>query len=132
LNDIEKILNHDFLIQIVSIESIKFDSSSDTTNFATELISIIELKIIVIEPTTEKNRLSENIYDLKLTKVTCYKIDFNSSEEKNLEFDTDEVTLEKHPKNIGSYTLKFFNASTNINITFSELTMNLLSFREFI
>ena len=70
---------------------------------------------------------SENIYDLKLTKVSNYKIAFSDTDERNFEFDTDEVTLERHSEPTEIYTLNFFNTSTKINITFSELSILLLS-----
>ena len=125
MTEIEKILNRDFLIQLVSVESIKSYMCTFRSESRTELKSIVELKIMVIEPTAGKNNLSENIYDLKLAKVTSYKIDLGDTDERILEFDTDEVTLEKLPEE--KYMLMFINASTNINITFSELTIDLLS-----
>ena len=132
MTDIEKVLNPDFLLCLVSIESIQFYAEVEDSINKRGLISSVELKVMVIEPTNQKNKLSENIYVLNLTRISVFETWFADTGERAFEFDTDEVTLKKESDSSQIYALKFLNATTNITISFSNLAIQLIHKREFI
>ena len=122
MTKIEKILNRDFLLRLVSIESLRFYTTVDTTLDHKGLISIAELEVMVIEP--DKNNISkENIYELKLFNVKNIITCLGETDENSFIFDTDEVTLKLESKNKGEYELKFINATVQIKISFNNITL---------
>lgn len=125
MTKIELILNADFLLQLVSIETIQHYATIDTSIKNEGMKSWVELKVMVLEPAENKQGIEENIYELVLGNITNYQIDFENVDDRIFLFDTDEVKLERNTGN--AYSLYFSNSSVNINITFSELCIKLLS-----
>ncbi|WP_293306131.1 hypothetical protein [Pedobacter sp. UBA5917] len=125
MTEIESILNADFLLKLVAIETIQHYSTIDTSIKNEGMESKVELKVMVLEPAENNQGVDENIYELVLGNVTSYQMDFNNVNERTFEFDTDEVKLERNTGN--AYLLRFFNSSVNINIVFSELSIKQLN-----
>ncbi|MFO0361924.1 MAG: hypothetical protein ACK500_08850 [Flavobacteriales bacterium] len=129
MTHIDQILNQDFLIRLVSIQSIKAIASADTSMLSTGPSSDVEMRVMAIEPGEAESTLSENIYNLRFSQVTRIQIDLSSILERTFEFDTDEVTLVRHEEHVCAYTISFRNSHADIHITFSEIAMLLLSKR---
>jgi hypothetical protein len=127
MTEIEAMLNPTFLLNLVTIETIQYYATIDTSIKNAGLKSKVELKVTLIEPGSNKNELNENIYELLLTHVTSYQIDIIYEDYRTFEFDTDEVRLEKDGKSEGIYVLNFTNASVDIHIKFSGLAVKLLA-----
>jgi hypothetical protein len=127
MTEIEAILNPTFLFNLVALETIKHYATIDTSIKNEGLESKVELKVMLIEPGSGELELNENIYELILTHVTSYQIDFSNENERTFEFDTDEVRLERDGKSAGIYTLSFINTSVDVHIKFSGLAVKLLS-----
>ncbi len=125
MSEIEAVLNPEFLLKLVAIETIQHYATIDTSRHNKGLDSRIELKVTVLEPAGYGQEVNEYIYELILTHVTSYQIDFIHPDNRTFEFDTDEVKLEKDKGS--SYLLSFINSSVNINIAFSGLKTKLLS-----
>lgn len=127
MTKIEAILNPTFLLNLVAIETIKHYATIDTSIKNKGLESKVELKVMLIEPGSNEHELNENIYELLLTHVTSYRIDFINEDNRTFEFDTNEVRLEKDGRSACVYILSFINASVDIHITFSGLAVKLLA-----
>lgn len=130
MTEIPKILNPDFLLRMVAIESISYHSKADESIDQFKFTSLAELNVIVIEPTQKAAVLSENRYTLELLNIDKYSICYGEIDPHTFEFDTDEVKLEKEDES-GRYLLKFRNASTKIDISFKAVTIKLKSRRGF-
>ncbi|KRT16549.1 hypothetical protein ASU31_10330 [Pedobacter ginsenosidimutans] len=126
MTEIEAILNPAFLLNLIAIETIKHYSTIDTSIKNEGMESKVELKVMLIEPRSDEHKLSENIYELILTHVTSYQIDFLHEDERAFEFDIDEVKLERDSKSEDMYVLSFINASVDIHIKFSGLAIKRL------
>jgi hypothetical protein len=127
MTEIEAMLNPTFLLNLVTIETIQYYSTIDTSIKNEGMERKVELKVMLIEPGSNKNELNENIYELLLTHVTSYQIDIINEDYRTFEFDTDEVKLEKDGKSEDMYILSFINASVDIHIKFSGLVVKLLA-----
>jgi hypothetical protein len=127
MSKIEAILNPAFLLNLVAIETIQHYSTIDTSIKNEGMESKVELKVMLIEPRSDKHKLSENIYEQILTHVTSYQIDFLNADDGTFEFDTDEVKLERDSRSENMYILSFINASVDIHVKFSGLEVKLLT-----
>ncbi|MBT2564417.1 hypothetical protein J7E50_19730 [Pedobacter sp. ISL-68] len=127
--EIDTMLNPMFLLNLVAIETIKHYSTIDTSIKDEGLESKVELKVMLLKPTEKENEVNEHFYELILTHVTNYQIDFINEDNRTFEFDTDEVQLERDDKS-DVYILSFINSSISIYIKFSELEMKLLNCNE--
>lgn len=127
MTEIEKVLNPDFLLQLVSIEKIKYLAVADTSIKNKGLDSRVELRIMLLEPTEKEHEVNEQLYELTLANVAAYKIDFTNVDNRTFEFDTDEVKLKRHDKTEDMYGLSFVNASVNLYIAFSKIEIRRLN-----
>jgi len=127
MSEIEAILSPAFLLKLVAIETIKQYSTIDTSIKNEGLQNKVELKVMLIEPSSDESELNENIYEIILKDVTSYQIDFLNPDDRTFEFDTDEVKLERESKSEGMYILSFINASVEIYIKFSGVEVKLLT-----
>ena len=132
LTEIEQILNPDFLRRLVSIESIQQLVKIDSSTNIDSLTSLVDIEVMVIEPTEKKGVLSENIYNINVTNIGDYTIEFNDTDSRSLNFDTDEVWLEMDEKKAQNYILNFSNDSVIIQISFKNVILKLIRKREFI
>ena len=126
LPSIPEILNKEFLLRLVAIESINHSTLSKTSFGNTTFNNIVELDVLVLEPKGKLNEISECIYRLHLRKVSRYFLEVFEEDERTLEFDTDEVTL-KTEGTSGVYTLQFFNAYANLSISFKDIAITPVS-----
>ncbi|WP_431293962.1 hypothetical protein [Pedobacter sp. P26] len=76
MSEIEAVLNPEFLLKLVAIETIQHYATIDTSVKNEGLESKVELKVMLIEPSSNKHELNENIYELILTHVSNYQINF--------------------------------------------------------
>lgn len=129
MTEIESILNPTFLLNLVSIETIQYYATIDTSIKDEGMESKVELKVMLLKPTEKEHEVNEHFYELILTHVTNYQIDFMNEDNRTFEFDTDEVQLERDDKS-DVYILSFINSSVSIYIKFSGLGMKLLNFNE--
>jgi hypothetical protein len=129
MTEIEAILSPVFLLNLVSIETIKHYSTIDTSVKDEGMESKVELKVMLLEPTEKEHEVNEHFYELILTCVTNYQIDFINEDNRTFEFDTDEVGLKRDGKS-DVYILSFINSSVSIYIKFSGLEMKLLNCSE--
>lgn len=129
MTEIEAILNPTFLLNLVSIETIQYYAAIDTSIKNEGLESKVELRVMLLKPTEKENEVNEHFYELILTHVTNYQIDFINEDNRTFEFDTDEVQLERDDKS-DVYILSFINSSVSIYIKFSKLEMKLLNCNE--
>ena len=129
MTEIETILNPTFLLNLVSIETIQYYAAIDTSIKNEGLESKVELRVMLLKPTEKENEVNEHFYELILTHVTNYQIDFINEDNRTFEFDTDEVQLERDDKS-DVYILSFINSSVSIYIKFSKLEMKLLNCNE--
>ena len=127
---IEDILNRVFLIRIVSIETLQFNILSRKNDSKDGPDNFVELKLMAIEPALN-SKLSENIYALVLKKVTMFNCSFDDLNERTLEFDVDEINLEKEKSDSQKYILRFQNNSVTIEISFDDLSLQVLTKSEF-
>ncbi|WP_426326228.1 hypothetical protein [Pedobacter sp. R-06] len=127
--EIESILNPTFLLNLVSIETIQYYATIDTSIKEEGMESKVELKVMLLKPTEKEHEVNEHFYELILTHVTNYQIDFMNEDNRTFEFDPDEVQLERDDKS-DVYILSFINSSVSIYIKFSGLGMKLLNFNE--
>lgn len=127
MSEIEAVLNPEFLLKLVAIETIQHYSTVDSSSHNKGLDSRIELKVTVLEPTGNGQEVNEYIYELTLTHVTSYQIDFVNADNRTFEFDTDEVKLERDSKFEDKYILSFINATVDVHIKFSGLAIKLLT-----
>jgi len=98
MTEIEAILNPTFLLNLVSIETIQYYAAIDTSIKNEGLESKVESKVMLLKPTEKENEVNEHFYELILTHVTNYQIDFINEDNRTFEFDTDEVQLERDSK----------------------------------
>ncbi|QNR83602.1 hypothetical protein H9N25_16830 [Pedobacter riviphilus] len=130
MSKIEAILNPIFLLNLVSIETIQYYSTIDTSIEDEGIESKVELKVMLLKPTEKEHEVNEHFYELILTHVTNYQIDFMNEDNRTFEFDTDEVQLERDSKSEDMYILSFINASVDIHIKFRGLAIKLLTCNE--
>ncbi|MGQ7852789.1 hypothetical protein ACUN24_00920 [Pedobacter sp. WC2501] len=112
------------MLNLVTIETIQHYATIDTSIKNEGMESKVELKVL-IEPSSNKHELNENIYELILTHVSNYQINFLNENNRTFEFDTDEVKLERDSKFEDKYILSFINASVDLHIKFSGLAIKL-------
>ena len=127
MTEIEAILNPTFLLNLVSIETIQYYAAIDTSIKNEGLESKVELKVMLLKPTEKENEVNEHFYELILTHVANYQIDFINEDNRTFEFDTDEVQLKRDSKSENMYILSFINASVDIHVKFGGLAIKLLT-----
>ena len=122
MTEIERLLNPLFLIRLVSIENINYYSNIDSSNEDNQLTSVVELKVMVIEPDINGVQRN-NFYKLTLLNVNYFSSSHVVFDENSYIFDTDEVTLDLKNSKIGEYRIKFRYANVLIEISFKNIEM---------